>query len=185
MSPSGLKGDVPMMDKIRKLVELAEEIEKDFKTPNCKDRNFTINELVQKMISLTYDKQASIASTKLYIDPKAYAKEYCTIKFCLPRASGHTTLARDLHSNYFKNSIYLTKNHSTLDIFYKIRPGMICRGRTGLVCDITRGKYLGINPDAIIVDCTSLLSMTDIDSIYSNFCNMAHYKDNFIFLFLE
>lgn len=38
---------------------------------------------------------------------KEYAKQFCTIKFSLPRQSGHTTLAIKLYKNMFKRPILI------------------------------------------------------------------------------
>ena len=119
----------------------------------------------------------------------SWAKELCTIKFYLPRQSGHTTFAKKLFEEFFQKAIYLTSNYSILENTRKYTDWKDINGtsmcRLGTTYDVERGKFKGITPDAIIIDCASELSSEKIDIIYNAFSPIAINQPTFIFLFLE
>lgn len=128
------------------------------------------------MIEWTKQQQNRAKDARVYLSPKAWAKEMATVKFCLPRQSGHTTFALKLLTEYFENAIIVVPLYtmifdkfSDLDFSYKRRIVSIDR-----IINVQ-----GLEIDAIIVDCASLISQTKIDKIYEVF---PHVK---CFLFLE
>jgi hypothetical protein len=121
----------------------------------------------------------------------SWAKEYATIKFCLPRQSGHTTFIKKLIDRrdpgpawgetgpnaLFKKPVVifpdLTIAHNTFAIDWNW---------VGVPSRLD--KFLGIRPDSVIIDCASVYSQKQIDAIYRAF---AYGKSipGFLFLFLE
>lgn len=125
------------------------------------------------------------------ISHKAWAKEMCTIKFCLPRQSGHTTFLKKIigklgpcppYSELFKSPMVLFPNHNV---------AMSCGFCPGwswvdLANEQSRGfKALGRRLDGVIVDCSSVLSSNSVERIYDIFSTHAVANPNFVFVFLE
>jgi hypothetical protein len=130
-----------------------------------------------------------------------WAKEMCTIKFCLPRQSGHTTFLKKMlgkigshpphsellgpcppQSELFKNPMVLFPNYS-IAMNCGFSPGW---GWVDLANDQSRGlKARGRHLDGVIIDCTSVLSSKVIDRIYDIFSFHATANPDFVFVFLE
>ena len=171
------KGDVPMLKLTRPLIAL--------------------NEMI--LWTLERQKSESVKNLKKSFSPLAFAKEFCTIKFCLPRQSGHTTCALCLAKQHFFNTLFVVYHHKSKDFpnqlikeidETKLSHSPIQDGidRKIIVKDknsILDGRCRGLDMDAIILDCASLYSSTLIESIYEEFTPYAEIKSSFIFLFLE
>lgn len=131
------------------------------------------------MIKWTHSFQDKLKDSKMCRSPKEYAKEFATIKFALPRQSGHTTFAKRLFYGFFKNPIYLAPNPEMVNIVFPRLPNV------GSVSNIGNNKFRGLYPDAVIVDCATLISKNEIETIYEYFKDIAYNQENFVFLFLE
>lgn len=171
--------------------QLKEEEKKDSPKDDVDAWQRHLYEHLINMIKWTYycqEKQGE--KFKLANSPKAYAKEISTIRLLLPRGTGHTTFAKKLFRNFFKKAIYLTTDFQNLsDVRKLFDPNQTMEPtdlqRMGSIYNVKIGKYKGITPDAVIVDCTSFLSKQDVELIYDEFSNVAYSQDHFIFLFLE
>lgn len=171
--------------------QLEEEEEKDNPRNEAEAWQRYLYNHLTNMINWTYYCQESCGEKfKSVVSPKAYAKEMATIKLCLPRQSGHTTFAKNLFKNFFKRAIYLTTDLEILrhaknlfDPNQTMDPTDL--NRMGSIYNVKTGKYKGITPDAIIVDCASFLSKQDVELIYDEFSNVSYKQKHFIFLFLE
>lgn len=121
----------------------------------------------------------------IYESKLAYAKELSTIRFQLPRQSGHTTFLKKLIGSYGANGIKggLLKNPAV--IFPTQNNAEIAGFLTKwnwVGTPKTLDKFRGKTFNSIICDCSSLYSSSDFENIYKIF---KHYCDEeFIFLFL-
>jgi adenosyl cobinamide kinase/adenosyl cobinamide phosphate guanylyltransferase len=114
----------------------------------------------------------------------SHAKEISTIRFGLPRQSGHSTFAQKLINEEFKNAIYIAMSmHQLYDSFIYRDASVEQRARMGTLVHID--KLEDIKFDAVIVDCASLYSKKRIDEIYNFFKHAVYQKPYPIFLFLE
>ena len=99
----------------------------------------------------------------------SWANEYCTLKFCLPRGSGHSHFAVKL-CNEFVSPIIIAKDsrleNLLIDIYHS-ETKYIKRVAPIITLDYLVG-YSQYH-DGIIVDNTSLLSNKEIDNIYNTF----------------
>lgn len=115
---------------------------------------------------------------------KYISKELCTIKFCLPRQSGHSTFAKYLlkSKEIFKESIYIVP----LIRYISVNMNMIDNSRIISLEELKEKKVEEIskNPDAVIIDLSSFISQEDIEYIYDKFDHYAKTLNHFIFLFL-
>lgn len=101
---------------------------------------------------------------KYYIEnKKSYLKEFCTIKLCTSRQTGHTTAAIKLCNEYFEKSLFLC---NTMDMAKRIKKSQYNKNITfGTITnfhDIYRGMWF----DAIIIDCACFVGNSKIDAIY-------------------
>lgn len=169
-------------EKIKELVEsiIKEEKEKlELYKDKVKSSHEHLFNCLLGMIKWTHSFQDELKDFKAGRSPKQYAKEFATIKFALPRQSGHTTFAKRLFYGFFKNPIYLAPNLEMVNFVFPELPNV------GSVSSIINNKFRGLCPDAIIVDCATLISKNDIETIYEYFKDIAYNQENFIFLFLE
>jgi len=124
---------------------------------------------------------------KYTTSPLMWAKEYCTIKYCLPRRSGHTefiTKMLDLgkmnggQHSLFEGPVVIFPN---IDIAESsnFSPKWDWVG-TPKNLDKFRGRKWG----SVIVDCSSVLSKNEIENIYKAF-QYHIIIPNFVFIFLE
>lgn len=124
------------------------------------------------------------------ISPLMWAKELCTVKFCLPRQSGHTTFIKEMlgafgpdgaNSELFENPAIIFPNNNVAQNC-GFSPGWTWVGTpTSALMDGFRGRRWG----GVIIDCTSILSNKEIEKIYDGFKAEAASNPNFIFVFLE
>ena len=135
-----------------------------------------------KMIKWTHEFQNKVLENPIGLSPKSWAKEFCSIKFCLPRQSGHTTFAKLLFEDVLENSLLIVPKLSYLRHIIKYYENT---NGIGTVEDVKNGKFKGMPVNSIIVDCASLLSNADIDKLYDEFSQLAYNQKNFVFLFLE
>lgn len=138
-------------------------------------------ECLLKMIEWTKQSQ-DLFIDKSFISEKIWAKEHCTIKFYLPRGSGHSTFAKKLmESNIFKSPIFLAPNVELCK-----NAGMPSKDpNSGSVYSVKNGKFKGKDVDAIIIDCVSLIPNEDLEMIFKEFERSAHNKNGFVFVLLE
>lgn len=132
------------------------------------------------MIDWTFEHQAKIPEKfKSYLNPLAWLKESCTIKFCLPRQSGHTTFAEKLMKT--RKCCYLAPEMCARRFMEKLEPKL--KGGVSWPSNLNRIK--GKSFDILIVDVSSMMSNKQIDNIY-DFCRGCGInKKNFCILFLE
>jgi len=124
-----------------------------------------------------------------YHSPLAFLKEFATVKYNLPRKSGHTTMAKKLYREKFKNNAIIivpfqemrTQNFNTFDKVYNID------NLSSL--SFYRNIYsLNNKVEAIIVDCSSLFTKTKIEKIYEfviYICKEREYNNYPVLIFLQ
>jgi hypothetical protein len=154
-----------------------------------------LNEMV--LHTLEVQRSDNCKNQKRMLSPLAFAKEICTIKFCLPRQSGHTTCALYLAKQHFVSSMFVAYNVQQLNGIKIISSDIGASNRYVSALDIENtihfstkntifnGKWRGIMLDAIIIDCASLYTPAKKELIYEEFLPTMSSRDTFIFLFLE
>lgn len=146
-----------------------------------------------EMIRWTQNNQKQITlenhSFKRGLSKRAWAKEYCSIKFGLPRQSGHSTMigklcSKDtsLNRGLFENPAVIHPNYSVAD--YKTAAG---EAQLSSFSDYQKwdDKFYGKDFDAIIVDVATCLSQAKKEMIYEIFEEVYKRKETFVFLFME
>ena len=131
---------------------------------------------LETMIKWTLIRQSKEQELKRTLSKKAWLKEYCTIKFYLPRQSGHTTAGIYLAKKYFKDPIFIVPNLKTYKRHMKIH-------------DITKVYNIDMidyriknDVDCIVADMSSFMSHTKQEKLYDLFnCT----KDKNLILFLQ
>jgi hypothetical protein len=133
---------------------------------------------------------------------KAMSHQYCTVKICTARASGHTSVALKLMTERFKQSILVVPNMVTArkiidhpivagyiekdEEEMKISSSIVSLGKNIIVTPKTLYSTHGMQSDfeAVIVDFSWGLSKKEIDDIYDNLyiLMMNHLCKYFIFL---
>lgn len=133
--------------------------------------------LLKSMIewSLYTQRKDSRKELKKMYNAKSWLKEFCTIKFCLPRQSGHSTSALKL-ANHFSNDPWF--------IVYKNYNGSLFQKERNVFehSNFEREIISRPNTNFLVVDNASLLSKTKIEEIYNIKFNMI---DTTIILFLQ
>jgi len=148
----------------------------DFATYNSKfNPSHTPHILLDTMIQWTLYKQEQCKKLKTILSKKQWLKEYCTIRFCLPRQSGHSCSAVKLANQYFLKPCFILYNKSMKINAYKLEKDVhsFATFNTDLISRTLQ---------CIVVDLASLMSSTKQEKIY-NF-NFDINQNNLI-LFLE
>jgi hypothetical protein len=145
-------------------------------------------ELYQSLLNMIewteyYRESCKKVNMKELYSEKSWAKNHATLKVCLPRQSGHTTFAKQLILNKYKDAVYILPDiidwrHTKISTMSPRQKSRCCN-----IFNIRR--IMGITPDIVIVDCASFLSKSNIDLIYNMFSRYAYENDKFLFLFLE
>jgi hypothetical protein len=131
------------------------------------------------MIDWTFQHQKEVSvKSRSYISPLALAKEFCTVKFCLPRQSGHTTFAKKLMKS--RSCVYVTQEQYGRRILNELEPKY--KRRVSWLDNLN--KLRGLTFDIFIVDVSSMLSNKQIEKIY-DFCKGYAKSQDLCILFLE
>ena len=122
-----------------------------------------------------------------------WAKEYCTIKFCMPRQFGHTSMIKEMFDNDLGPNSTSSVFGKTLVVF----PTKACANGHGFAPGWTwvvssddcknmsyRNKFCGSSYKAVIVDCSSCMSKSETDRIYEMFYHEIRKNRKFTFLFM-
>ena len=131
---------------------------------------------------IKWTRQCQEKYSKKSFPSKSWAKEVSTVKFCVPRQSGHTTFIKRIIGNkWFGEFNGLFKKPALIFPFEGmiLSTGLAGQKWVGSVQNLN--KFYGEDWDAVIVDCTSLLSSKQIDSIYDTFTRCP----DIIFIFVE
>ena len=150
----------------------------------------------------------TIQRPDVLIDEKAWLKEYCTIRFSTSRQAGHSRAIARLACNYFDNVLFITPIRQMWvhiqNILQEQLDGKITKStassietNTGrydfVLCpmgnyrayDINsfRSQVVGHECEAIIVDCSNLISPAVEENIYKICapCMVNHRQKFFIF----
>lgn len=132
---------------------------------------------------------------------KGYFNEFCTVRMCTARRSGHTTALCRVAKEYFDKVIFLSPN---LDMskklwshfrslpdnceFSKVIAGEISTntgGRYLFGSHLALDKFRGVETEAVFVDGTFSLNAKEEEEIYSCFAScMKKYPQKF-FVFVQ
>ncbi len=118
--------------------------------------------------------------------PMSWLKEMSTVKFCLPRQSGHSTFARKLFLEELENPIYFFPSKEMLK--ETLKRGLIPRkkwDRLFSARDIKNNffRLRGMKINSVIIDCAVGFSKANIFRIY-NFLK-ENVNSDIIVIFLE
>jgi len=117
---------------------------------------------------------------KGHFSQKQWLKEFCVVKFGLPRQSGHTTFAKQLLEEIGLGALYIAPNPDML------RHADILPQHRMTIEGIRNGRHCGRRIQAVIVDCVSLMSQHTLECLYEAFAPIAqHAEPHFIMLLLE
>ena len=108
----------------------------------------------------------------------SFMKEFCTIKVCGPRQSGHSTAIQFLTFEFDKPCVISW----TLKMSKRIKEGASPNTDFASVKSLTR--LAGKTYDIIFVDTASLLSKTDIENVYDAAAPCLKRKPSFL-IFME
>ena len=115
-----------------------------------------------------------------------HAKEFCTIKFCTSRRSGHTSYIHKLAEERFNNKVILLFNTWELSNCYK--ECFFGYNEPPFNILSTSSNFRGIELDdieAIIIDTAYSLSKQKIDEIYASFSCGTRNEKPFFFIFVQ
>lgn len=146
-------------------------------------------EVAQTMLNLSRKVQRYSICFKEKMPSIAWAKEFCTVRICGPRGSGHTTAAGKLINWIPKRCVYLSHNFHAATYFWKVieRSGVNVDDADPIVTsDINVGDLRGMRDEigAVIFDPAALVSNRKQELIYRVFAERAK-EDVFFFIFLE
>lgn len=113
---------------------------------------------------------------------KAYLKEFCTIKLCTARQTGHTSAILRLCTEYFDKSLVL---YNTIEMARKIREYYNSLYNEDIISGtITNfhSVYRGYEFDAIFIDCASFVCSSKLDCIYDELGPCLNQKEKFVIL---
>lgn len=135
---------------------------------------------LEEMIKWTLENQEkeTVIHFKKTMKPIAFLKEFCTIKFCLPRRAGHSTAGTYLANKYFNNPIFLVH-----DSYQREVAAMRLEKMWNKENIYTFDNFRGIKSvECVVIDTASFMSKTSQEYIYNLDFNTS--KKNLI-LFLE
>lgn len=149
----------------------------------CGDRTYHALENLY-LNSVEYQERIRREGPAYYLrDSIAFLKEYCTIRLCGPRQSGHTTSLSLLVQNYsLRGNIFLpsiTMANRIRDMYYSGDKRIRLYSQSVLVKDMFSGHVI----DFIACDCASFFSKNFESEVYK--LAMVNYRDPFFIFFLE
>ena len=118
---------------------------------------------LKNMINWTYQQQAFARKLKGALSRGEWAKEYCTVKYSLPRQSGHTTMIRELcKEEFFERPALFVPLETMLGNYNRSIVGgrLHVASATELVDD-------GVKE--VIIDSSSFVSKETIETMYKFF----------------
>jgi hypothetical protein len=122
-----------------------------------------------------------------YLSSKRWLKEFCTIRLCGPRQSGHSLAAAELIAATEGDVWYISNNHQICECFKENYPK--ATPKNGKL--YTFGAYsvesatLGLSiPSLVIVDCASFMNKTTEDALY-DLLSIRNIPTPFHVVFLE
>lgn len=141
---------------------------------------------MQLLIGAAKEVQKTFIDNKSnHVSIKAFLKNFCTIKVCSARRSGHST-AIIKSAVDFERPLILFPNDDMAKNLKKVAKNLYPKESKKMTfCSInSKIGYNQINADVVFVDCTSLLSSTKIDELYSCFETNVN-KFPFYIIFVE
>jgi len=134
---------------------------------------------VRALMANSAEMQAETTKTRRQENDIYFAKEFCTVRVCGPRGSGHTTVANKLVKQFKGDVVVIAP---TLNLAKFITGAKY----TCSIRDIlNQGRNGKDEVKAIIVDMVSMIEPDGIDSIYANFSCFVRTDQPFFFIFLE
>lgn len=135
---------------------------------------------LETMIKWTLSCQDKFEHFKQTHTQKSWLKEFCTIKFCLPRQSGHTNAGVYLAKKYFVNPVFIVLNS---DVGKKFVEKGVDSNNIHLFNSFDssiRKSYNFVN--CVVIDMASFMSKTMNDKIYDEINFDKNNKNLIIFL---
>ena len=121
--------------------------------------------------------------------PLQFAKEYCTVKVCTARRTGHTTAINEFLMNKCHNChekwATVCFNQKAIEINYK----SLLSNKNCYINFMTQNTFdnnlRGQELDGIIVDCASFMSQKKMDQLYQTGMACMINKKYKLFIFME
>jgi hypothetical protein len=104
-----------------------------------------------------------------YISSKRWLKEYCTIKLCGPRQSGHSLAAAELIAATEGDVWYISNSSQMCKCFEENYPRALPKNGElrAFGASSIESATLGVSfPSLVIVDCASFINKTQEDALY-------------------
>jgi hypothetical protein len=125
--------------------------------------------------------QDYIRENQIQYQPKAWLKEYCTIRLAIGRQSGHTSLAIDLAQN--RDAEVIVMRQQQVSQFAKEG---IDRSKIYTFDNFDYPMMDKPLPEMVIVDTAMFFSKGNQDFLYSNLVSRGvKGNDKFVLLFLQ
>ena len=140
------------------------------------------------LIELSREFQNSHHRINLKINPKSWAKEFCTVKVCSSRGSGHTESIVKLIEDGMNIGCFFP-NHRMASMFRRDYKDRIKKSKNGKlvfcigsnISSLEGGQFFDL--DAVAIDVPEFFSSEKIDKIYNTILPNVLEKE-FFFIFV-
>lgn len=133
------------------------------------------------LIDLVQESQRLLSEELGDFSAMSRAREFSTVKLCSCRRSGHTSAIAKVIEDRFSRVVLVTYNVQMGNLFLNQHPHL--KDKVILCSPRSLTRLLGVSGyEAVIVDCCSLFSQSQIDEIYN--ITMLSMK-NPLYLFME
>jgi hypothetical protein len=110
-------------------------------------------------LTLALQKTKQVKKLRSSLSWQSYLREYCTVKICLPRQTGHTTGGIKVLGDLFARPIVISPNRANEARIKEL-------GGEVVVVQSVRGISFAY-ADAVMIDLDFMFSASKIDEIYS------------------
>jgi hypothetical protein len=145
---------------------------------NCGGKLYTC---LLTLVDMTRERQKELDSVLGFLPKIKRAKEYSTIKLCSYRGAGHTSAIIKIIEEKFDKVILILPNARIEAMLFRLNPEL---KNKVFVCSPNRlERIMGVSDyQAVIVDCSSLISQSRIEEIY----NITSFgPENPLYIFME
>ncbi len=117
------------------------------------------------LVDMTRERQKELGNVLDFLPRIKRAKEYSTVKLCSYRGAGHTSAIMQIIEEKFDKVILVLPNMALATRFLKLSPEL--KDKVVVCSPNCLERLMGVSGyQAVIVDCTSLISQSKIDEIY-------------------
>lgn len=133
------------------------------------------------LVEMARERQKELGDVLKCLPRIQRAKQYSTIKLCSYRGAGHTSAIMQIIEEKFDKVILILPNMTLGRMFLKLSPEL--KDKVVICSPNCLERLMGVSGyQAVIFDCTSLISQTKIDEIY----RLTSYgQENPLYIFME